>query len=132
MPPEVGYLSEFSADYTKALSQVKTFDELFALTSDWYPFAWDAHDAVVSMGQAGFEQFMVGLKKERRGKFAGEEFAVKYGAIMMPETLFKVSIVAEQYYVPWGTVFIQMKNAGRIMEDRNGRLRYVVDSVGRD
>ncbi len=62
------------------------------------------------MSDSDFEVWREGLAKERRGEYAGDDFSYKYGALMMPEVLFKVSVIADRFKVPWGAAYLRMRH----------------------
>lgn len=119
----ITYISENDKDYARALSAVCTFAELEKLVDDWLPIAPDAYEVVTrmrhnewsKMRSADFAAFMRGLKREREGKFAGPEFAAKYGAILMPTLMMRVSLIAINFHVPFGLAFLNLKGRGHIV-----------------
>jgi len=116
----IGYLTEDPArDYAKGLTAATTLDELLKHIGLYDRVAGDAIETASKMTADQFEEFRDGLRKERRGKFAGEDFAIKYGDILMPRVMFKVSMVAEHFKAPWGCVYIRLCDVGQIIE-KNG------------
>lgn len=116
----IGYLSECDKEYTKSLTAAETLDDLREHAKRWEPVAADALEIVSGMTEDGFKAFRKGLRSERRGKFAGEEWMNKYGAVMLPAVLFEASIVASLYMVPWGLAYIRLRESGRIVESARG------------
>ena len=114
----ISYLSECDSDYAKKLAGVKTHEELIVLLKEYEPIAWDALDLVKGLDKKDFERLIKDMGKERRGKFSKNMDA---SIVMMPQTMFKVSLVANQFKVPWGTAFIRLKEIGKIVEE-NGRF----------
>lgn len=117
---KIGYLSECDRAYTKALTAAETLADLRTVTQSYEPIAADAHEIALRMTEDDFKEFRKGLMKERRGKFAGEAWADKYMAVMLPATMFGVSEVAVSYCVPFGLAYIRMRDAGRLVEDARG------------
>jgi hypothetical protein len=66
------------------------------------------------MKREDFRQWRKGLAKERKGQFAGEDFAIRFGALLLPELLLKVGMVAVIFNAPWGCAYIRMKEAGQL------------------
>lgn len=110
----IHYTSEQPADYAKALSDADTLAKLREVVADWKDLAADAVEVVEGMSEADFKSFRKGMAKERRGIFAGEKFAIKYGAVQLPAALFKISILAVQYHVPWGLMYTRLKETGNL------------------
>lgn len=115
----ISYTSETPKDYSAGLSKCKTLDQLREHVQTYRRIADDAWQIVKDMEQPAFLELLRGLRKERKGEFAGEEWAEKYMAVMLPEILFRVSAVAVQYGAPWGCAYIRLKEAGRIVESSN-------------
>lgn len=123
--PQITYLSEHPEIYTKALDQVQTHSDLLELLKEWETVAWDALDLAQKFDNKRFDKFLTDLKKERKGKFSkNEDCAV----IMMPEIMFKTSIIAEQFKVPWGCAFIRLTDVGKLKHQLN---RYYFDDAKR-
>ena len=112
----IGCLSETQQDYSEKLKSVKTFDELIRRLDEFKPIAFDAYNAVnSSVTSETFEGFMKRLKRTRFAK-SEEDYDEVCGVVLMPETMFKVSLVSEQFKVPFGTAFIRLKEFGKIIE----------------
>lgn len=124
----ISFTSEIAEKYSRELSKVSSLDHLDRLLRDYKPLVSDAIEAAPK-SEDEFQVFLTGLKKERKGKFAGEAFAEKYSAVIMPEILFRVSITALQYGVPWGCAFIRMKEAGLIKNYNNGNGYFMAETA---
>ena len=79
----IKHISEHQFNYSTLLSKVETFSELKRLLEEFSPLVQDAI-AQCPKDNDDFELFLSGLKKKRKGKFAGEEFAEKYSCIGEP------------------------------------------------
>jgi hypothetical protein len=117
----IGYLSEFDKDYSLELKRCKTIDDLFAFTTKWREYAPDAYLAVwrEDFTLTNFEEFQKGLRKESRGKYAGDEWAAKYGMVVLPELMLRVMLVAGNFKVPFGCAFIRLQVQGFIIQKDN-------------
>jgi len=113
---QIDYMTEPVPEYAKLIRQATTRAGLKLVTEKFRRIAADADAAVDSMHDNDFSEFRAGLARESRGNFAVEKFAKKWGAILMPEVMFRVSIVAEQYKVPWGCAFVRLRDCGQIKE----------------
>ena len=100
---------EQDSDYTKALTECLTLDDLRALVDAYKPLALDAVPVVAAMTDADFLVFRKGLKSERRGKFAGEAWAERFGAVLMPLPMMRITQIKDQFKVPFGVAWQRCK-----------------------
>lgn len=112
---KITYLSENATDYVAGLKAAQTEDALKSFLKEQRFLANDAYKATTS-DDFDWEEFQRGRKIENSGKFAGEEWAAKYGMVLMPEILIRVGIIAHNYGVPWGCAYIRLREAGLIHE----------------
>lgn len=103
-------MGDQAADYAKALTECHTLADLRALVDAYKPLALDAVPVVDAMTDDDFAAWRKGLKTERRGKFAGETFAEKYGAVLMPMPMLKIVEIADRYKVPFGVAWQRAKD----------------------
>ena len=85
--------------YSLMLASSTTQDSLVEGLKDWSPFTMDAL-RIVRHERFDFDYFKEGLTKEQSGEFAGEDWAERNGAIMLPSRLLRASLVAGQYHEP--------------------------------
>lgn len=111
----VTYVSENDREYAASLKRAQTFEKLKEHARFWRRLAADAFEAVNS-NSFDWNEFQKGRKQENQDIFAGEEWSAKYGAILMPEILMRVSIYAMQLGAPWGCVYIRLRDMGNIIE----------------
>lgn len=107
----IGYLSD-ERDWSKVLDGAATIAELREGVKGWAPFVDDAQSVVDGMDDAALAEFRAGLQLERKGEWAGEEFQIRFGALLLPARLMEGSVAAAHYKVPLGTALIQMQKAG--------------------
>lgn len=112
----IHYVSDTLKDYVDGLTNAKTLQTLQTHVETYQKVAHDAFEVTRGMNDPDFITWKLGLTEERKGKFAGEAWAEKYGAVLMPEILMRVGIVADQYQVPWGCAYIKLREVGRIVE----------------
>ncbi len=115
---QITFYSECDKEYSDGLKNCDSLSKLVAYVVKWKPLASDAYEIVRFMNTIDWDEFLKGWKKERRGKFAGEEWSAKYGAIILPEMLLRVSMTAMQFKVPWGLAFHRLKDNG-LIKSRN-------------
>ena len=109
----VGYLDDLIADYTKQRQAAQTLAELQQVTARWEPVAGDAFDVVRGMTAAQFKRYQKGERLERKKQYAGDEWAARFGAVLMPEMLLRIAVIAQEYSVPDGCAFIRAVEVGR-------------------
>jgi len=109
----VGYLDELTRDYTADRRNAKTLAALWKVIAKWEPVAGDAFDVVSKMTKADYQDYCQGEAQERNQQYAGDEWAAKFGAILLPEMLLRIAIIAHQFHVPDGCAFIRAVEVGR-------------------
>ncbi len=115
----VTYLSDFAKEYVIGLRQCNDLPRLREFALHWGGLCADAFAVVQTMTDEDWPEYRRGRNKESRGLFAGEAWADRYGAILMPNILFQVSMIAEYFHAPWGTAFLRCEQAGLIRKDGN-------------
>ena len=120
----IHYTSDTCADYLKGVRAAKTLAALQEHVMTYRRVANDAHEIVQKMDQPAFLAFQKGERSERRGKFAGEDWAAKYGAVILPAVLMQIGLIAQHFGAPWGCAFIRCKEEGMIKED-GGIARWI-------
>lgn len=120
----IHYIDDPVPGYSAKTRKAKTLPELRAIVEDYALIAGDAVDCVAGMTEADWPEFKRGRASEARGKFAGEEWSEKYGCVILPEIMFRSSIVANTYFVPWGCAYIRLRDEGFIVEE-DGRAKWV-------
>lgn len=121
----VGYMTS-ERDWSKALDEAKSLETLQAVVAGWAPYVPDAQAVVDAMEPSDFERWRDCLAIERKGRFAGEEFAHDFGALLIPGNLIRGSQLADTYKVPLGTALIKLREIGKIpagTPPREGRER---------
>lgn len=128
---KISFLSDNAADYSTALGKVESLDDLKKLLKEFEPIAWDALDVVNAWDndskEERFLKFKRSMAKEKKGIFSNDEIA---GIIIMPETMFKVSLTAVRFNAPWGCAFLRMKEVG-LIEDKGGRFHVIEKPKGK-
>lgn len=103
-------LAEHDTDYAKALTVCDSLADLKALVTRYQELVVDAVPVVAAMTEADFQAFRKGLKSERRGKFAGEEWAERFGAVLMPLPMMTITQVAAQFQAPFGVTWQRLRD----------------------
>ena len=117
MTIKIGYLSECDRDYAADLKKAQTFDDLTTFVKRWRMLANDAYKSVMSKS-FDWDEFVKGRAMENRDEYAGDVWAEKYSAILMPELMMRVSIYAQNFGAPWGVTYIRLREFGRIVEGK--------------
>lgn len=95
--------------YSKGLGACETLEQLRNHVQAYADLAVDALPIVASMSSADFPEFIRGVRSERRGKFAGKEWAKRFIAVLMPEPMFTVARIATEYHAPFNVTLRRIK-----------------------
>ncbi len=120
----IGYLTEPEKEYVAAIRSAASPAELIEAIRPFARIAADALAVAEGMDVAAWTEFSRGLKSEGRGKYAGDAWAERFGAIILPAVMIEVTAIAEHFKAPWGVAFIRMLDAGRLVE-RDGVVSVV-------
>lgn len=121
---EIGYLTDINKPYILGIRKCQDLKQLKAFLKKWKIFVEDSLRQLESK-DFSWDEYKKGLWLESHGKFAGEKWAEKYGAIPMPKVLLFIGLVSTQFHVPDGTAFIRIKEAGDIIKNDKGFLEVV-------
>jgi len=124
---KISYTYEPSADYRKATDSAQNPDELVIALLEFLEIAYDAYEVAKEIRLSDWSEFKKGLAKERSGEYAGDEWDERYGAILLPMVMLKVSMTAGRFNVPWGIAFIRMIETGLLIKQKG---HYVVVENG--
>ena len=121
---QIGYLTEISKTYTKGINKCNSFEDLKSFLFNWKEFT---QDAIEQMGSEDFswDEYMKGVKIERRGKYSGDKWAKNYSAILLPKIILFIGLKAQQMFVPEGALFIRVKDLGLLKKDKAGYFQIV-------
>lgn len=114
------HIAEPLPDYIKAVDNARTADALREATRHFSPLFPDAYKVAKGLDDHAFLEWRSGLRKERRKEFAGDAFAQRYGAILMPEIAMEVGMLTHEFHVPFGLAFNRLVEVGRI-KIKNGK-----------
>jgi len=114
---DIGYIDETPRDYAQALTACHDITSLRKSVERFACIADDARIIVWSMTADDWPIFKAGFDLERRGMFAGERWASLYAAVMMPEIMVQVTLIAHHFRVPWGTAFVRCMQTGMIVSN---------------
>lgn len=117
--PTITYVSDNAKDYVDGLKRAQTENDLRAFLRSQTFLAADAVK-VVNDPSFDWNEFAKGREVENSGQYAGDEYAAKYGAVMMPEIIIRVGVIAHQYGAPWGCGYIRCVEEGMIKETKTG------------
>ena len=104
----ITYISEQHIDWRDGLSAVDSVTALRALAESYGDLATDAAAVAAAMTDEDWPDFQRGLLKERRGHYAGDAWAKRYAAVLLPEPMLMVSILASHYRVPFGLAYMRL------------------------
>lgn len=114
-PKRISYVEEDPARrYGAELDGALTLEELRKVLDGWKTLAPDARKLARQLTPAEFADWRRGLAEERAGRFAGERWAQRYTVLLMPARMWRTSMTAMGYHVPWGTAWIRLKELGEL------------------
>lgn len=90
-----------------ALDDRKAFEAHMLRWSGIFPDAWEQ----TPMNDDQFAEWRSGFERERQGTFAGEEWALRFGAILMPERSIHASLAEMKFKAPWGLCLKRLAEA---------------------
>jgi hypothetical protein len=97
-------------DYAVHAETPTTFKKRLA---DWWPFFPDAAAVVDRMvaDPRRYDAFRRGMQIEREKRYAGDEWAHEFGAIVAPENAIVALGLASSANVPWGAALVRIAEA---------------------
>lgn len=102
----LGPIDEPVARYVKAIDAASNLSELIDELARWPVLAADALEAAQAK-DFDWDEWRTCLEMERKGKFAGETLAKRYGAIIMPAATIEPMMVAAKFHVPFGLAYLR-------------------------
>ena len=105
----INYMDMPDQTYCEGLDKARLPSDLTDLVERFAALFPDAYEQGKHLSDEDFLQFKAGLRHERKGEFAGEDFMKKFGAILMPANMIHIGMVANQFGVPFGLAFCRMK-----------------------
>lgn len=118
---DISYTSEIDREYISGLCKQETLAGLTQFLEEHRLVFPDAY-AARPLDDAAFSVFYQGLLAERRKEFAGESWNATYGAILLPEVLMYVGLLAIKFYVPWGCAFQRYLELGGLAKHEDGSV----------
>jgi hypothetical protein len=112
----VSYVDSLDVDYVNGLRACDTLEQLRAFAESWDDLAHDGKVVVDSLDQESFEQFRDGLKNHKRwrSKDRIKTWTLRFGAIVLPEVILHVGMIASHFHAPWGTAFNRCVEHGNV------------------
>lgn len=108
-------------DYAKALDEADTLAKLRTALMEYELLAGDAVDTVAVWTDADFTDWRSALQKERHGQFMGDADAVRFATVLLPEVMFRITVLAQQFHVPFVVARDRLMDM-RLLYRRGGRL----------
>lgn len=110
----IHYGDESDQKYCTGLDKCRVPSDLTDLVERYAALFPDAYEQGKNLSDEDFMKFRSGLKKERKGRFAGEDFMRAFGAILMPANMIHIGLLANKFGVPFGLAFCRMKANGML------------------
>ena len=64
--------------------------------------------------EAEAEEFKAGLKLNRQGIYAGQEWSDRYATLLIPAYILHATVLAHKFEVTWGIAYLKMCEAGAV------------------
>jgi hypothetical protein len=114
-PKRISYTTDDPTPrYNAGLDRAKDPIALKAFLREWPNLAPDAIAAAKTIKRTDWAEWRRGLDSERKGTFAGLEWAERFAVILMPGRMLRTSMLAEQFIVPWGLAWLRLRELGRL------------------
>lgn len=116
---EIGYLTDAPKEYTELIRAACNVEGLRMAIEVYLPFASDAMEQAQAMTDADWPDY---LHFDKIGRINGSDIKElgplmeRFGAIMLPEAMMKVTMVAHHFGAPWGCVAIRMAEEGYLKD----------------
>lgn len=106
---DVRYLTEDPGkEWSNFLNQQTDLESFKENLEEWQGLVDDVENTIEKWTPQDFDDFKKSLKLERKGIFMGEKNALRFCVVMMPELMFKATVLAQQFVAPWGTAVIRL------------------------
>jgi len=124
---DIRYFGEQDKLYTKGLNDAKTLNLLKELVDDYELIAGEAKDTVDAWNDQDFKDFRKCLWHERRKQYTGDTNAKRFVSVILPNPMFRISMISNEMNVCFGLVFKRFMETG-IGIIKNGRLELNLES----
>ena len=116
---EISYLTDISKPYVDGIKKCSSKTDLLKFINEYKEIC---HDALEQADHPDFlwEEYQKGWNLEKKGKYAGDKWVLKYGAILMPEIIMFIGLQAQRFMAPEGTVFIRLRDMGILKKRKDG------------
>lgn len=95
------WLDELPAEWQKTVDSASSFAGLLdAIETDWRPLVEDARQEVLVSAEDEWPVFAGGLAEERAKRFAGESWAKRWGAVLIPDVLMVLGTLPSSMSMP--------------------------------
>ena len=102
----IGYLTELDSDFSKDLKKVSNADEFGDFLQRY--FYWLDEESK-SLNSLCWKRLKPLIEDCRNPKSIPEEKHAEALTLMMPNKIMQISIRAHQFKVPWGAMYLRMK-----------------------
>ena len=106
IPDKVGYLTELDSDFAKALQSVKDYKTFQAFLDQWQYWL---DDESKNLKGSDWDKLYPLIEDCRKPNVIPEDKHNEAMALMMPRKLMEISIRAHQFGVPWGCMYLRLK-----------------------
>jgi hypothetical protein len=115
---DIGYRTEVVEQYAKGLHSCKDWKEVKNYVDKWKFLAQDAVIFTKMCSKKYDWQMCLKLIKKNNLSKDEKHIVTDIGYIFMPAVIFHVGIMADQFRVPWGCMYIRLKEVGSVLEKK--------------
>lgn len=110
-PEEVGYITDLDSIFAKALKNVNDAEAFGTFLKEWN--YWLDEETKKLTGD-DWQSMKPLIDDCRKNGIEPEDKHLPAMALLMPEKIFRVGIIAHEFGAPWGCAYIRMKEQGVI------------------
>lgn len=111
-PKDVTYFTDLQGNFTKDLLNVKSDEDFNSFLSKWNYWLDEETKDLTGKDWEWLRPLIDDCRKDSNVLL--EEKHEPTMALLMPERILKISIVATQYEIPWDCAYLRMKEQGAI------------------
>lgn len=100
-------------EWAKFIWNQTSLESFKAEIGQWKGLVDDVVKVIDKWTLKDFKDFKKCLALERRGVFSGEKNAARFASVMIPELMFKASVLAQEVKVPWGLAINRLVEVGK-------------------
>jgi len=113
---EINYYTDI-LDYPNDIRKATTLEELRNILKEYKCIAYDAYEQALNMNEDLFNEYIKNAHYVTDNSVETsliEDYLDKFGHIIIPTLMLRVSFLAHKFGAPWGVAFLQLGRTGAI------------------